>query len=47
MYYVVPGDKAANNVTAVCKKHYLDVVLSELQANNQSSGCTHTEVNML
>ena len=43
-YVLVPADKAANNVKVVCKKHYLDVVLSELQVNNHSNGHTYSEV---
>ena len=43
-YVLVPADKAANNVIVVCKKHYLDVVLSELQVNNHSNGHTYSEV---
>ena len=29
-YVLVPADKAANNVIVVCKKYYLEVVISEL-----------------
>ena len=32
--YVVPADKAANNVIVVCKKYYLDVMLKELESTN-------------
>ena len=30
-FFLVPADKAANNVIVVCKKYYLDVVLNELE----------------
>ena len=31
---LVPADKAANNVIVVCKKYYLEVVLSELNTTS-------------
>ena len=31
---MVPADKAANNVIVVCKKYYLEVVLSELNTTS-------------
>ena len=33
-FVLVPADKAANNVIVVCKKYYLDVVLSELNTTS-------------
>ena len=39
-YVLVPADKAANNVIAVCKKYYLDVIVNELKSSS-----TYREVN--
>ena len=33
-YYLVPADKAANNVIIVCKKYYIDTLAKELGINN-------------
>ena len=33
-YVLVPADKASNNVTVVCKKYCLDVVIMELQGDS-------------
>ena len=33
-FVLVPADKAANNVIVVCKKYYLEVVLSELNTTS-------------
>ena len=30
----MPADKAANNIIVVCKKYYLDLVLSELNTTD-------------
>ena len=32
LYVLVPADKTANNVIAVCKKNYLEVVMREIIA---------------
>ena len=34
VYFLVPADKAPNNVIVVCKKYYLDVVTNELESTN-------------
>ena len=51
-YVLVPADKAANNIIMVCKKYYLDMVMSELSPGmsiaNTYTECTtnyHTLVN--
>ena len=36
-YVLVPADKAANNVIAVCKKYYIDTLVKELRINNVNS----------
>ena len=36
-YILVPADKAANNVTVVCKKYYIDTLVKELEINNVNS----------
>ena len=36
-YILVPADKAANNVIAVCKKYYLNTLAKELEINNVNS----------
>ena len=36
-YVLVPADKAANNVIAVCKKYYVDTLVEELGINNVNS----------
>ena len=36
-YVVVAANKAANNVTIVCKKYYFDTLLKELEINNVNS----------
>ena len=41
-YVLVPADKAASNIIVVCKKYYLDVVVSELSLNMPS---TYVEMN--
>ena len=41
-YVLVPADKAANNIIVVCKKYYLDVVVSELGLNMPN---TYVETN--
>ena len=33
-FVLVPADKAVNNVIVVCKKYYLEVVLSELNTTS-------------
>ena len=33
-YVLVPADKAANNVTIVCKKYYIDTLVKEWGINN-------------
>ena len=40
-FVLVPADKASNNVLIVCKKHYLDVVLKELNTQNGTSPQTY------
>ena len=34
---MVPADKAASNIIVVCKKHYLDMILSELTLNGSNT----------
>ena len=29
-YVLVPADKASNNVVVICKKHYIEVIMKEL-----------------
>ena len=36
-YVFVPIDKAANNVAIICKRHYVEVILKEVGANNSPS----------
>ena len=36
-YVLVPVDKAANNVTTVCKKYHIDTLVQELGINNENS----------
>ena len=36
-YVLVPADKAASNIIVVCKKHYLDMILSELTLNGSNT----------
>ena len=42
-YVLVSADKAKNNVIVVCKKYYLDVVLSEFHCTEGSGPRTYTE----
>ena len=44
-FVLVPADKASNNVLIVCKKHYLDVVLKELNIQNGTSLQTYMPCN--
>ena len=32
-YFLVPADKAANNVIVMCKKYYIDTLVEELRIN--------------
>ena len=41
-YVVVPADKASNNIIFVCKKYYIDCLISELGPNNISGNPTYT-----
>ena len=41
-FVLVTADKASNNVLIVCKKHYLDVVLKELDMCNGAGPQTYT-----
>ena len=36
-YVLVPADKTASNVIAVCKKYYIDTLVEELGINNVNS----------
>ena len=36
-YVLVPADKAASNIIVICKKHYLDMILSELTLNGSNT----------
>ena len=36
-YVLIPADKTANNVIAVCKKYYIDNLVKELRINNVNS----------
>ena len=44
-FVIVPIDKAANNISFICKQHYAEVILSELKYNqilsNTSSSDTY------
>ena len=33
-FVLVPADKASNNILIVCKKYYLNVVITELSGSN-------------
>ena len=41
-YVLVPADKATNNIIVICKKYYLEIILSELSIVNP---CTYINVN--
>ena len=36
-YVLVPADKAASNVTVVCKKYHIDTIVKKLRINNVNS----------
>ena len=39
--FLVPADKASNNVLVVCKKYYLDVVIKELSSKDSKWSKKH------
>ena len=45
-FVLVPADKAANNVTVVCKKHHIETLMKELGINttNISPNSKYIEV---
>ena len=40
-YVLVPADKAANNLTVVCKKYYIDTLFKELGNNSVNNNPTY------
>ena len=45
-YVVVPADKAQNNIVFVCKKHYIECLLSEIDQDKSSKSQTYTETTL-
>ena len=41
---MVPADKASNNITVVCKKHYIEVMIAELTKGNVINQSTYVDV---
>ena len=42
-YVVVPTDKASNNITIICKKHYVSCLQKELGVNGSTPNATYQE----
>ena len=40
-FVIVPADKASNNYTFVCKKHYVDILIEELGLNSLPGNPTY------
>ena len=45
-YVLVPADKAGNNIVFVCKAHYINCILEELELNSTSDNPTYTHTSL-
>merc|ERR1712074_190103 len=42
-YVVVPADKAQNNIVFICKKYYIECLLSEIDQDQTNNNQTYKE----